>query len=224
MKIFFIFGGGRPGLAIPWGAAITVVLICCCLGSRANSASNFGNLTLKIEDHIEYQLAPFDLVQVAVYGQEDLTIRQRISDEGQLFLPLLGRVTVGGETVAYVSKLIEELLVHRGYLRAPVVSINIEEFSPKVVTVLGEVEAPGPVEIPPGRNGIPILVAVAGAGGFTGMAKLSEVRVKAGGVDASQRKHRTVNINDALKTDDSTLVSRYWVTADNIVFVPKRVF
>ncbi|MFT4900919.1 MAG: protein involved in polysaccharide export with SLBB domain [Lentimonas sp.] len=178
----------------------------------------------KSQDEIVYRLAPFDLVELSVYGQADLRIRQRVSDEGTLFLPLLGGVSIGGETVAHVSDLIERLYIERGYLRAPVVSINIEEFSPKVVTVLGEVESPGTVEIPPGRNSIPILVAVAGVGGFTGMAKLAEVQVKTTGAGSSRLQLRTVNINKALEAIESGSGESYLAKPDDIVFVPKRVF
>lgn len=175
-------------------------------------------------DEIIYRLAPFDLVEVTVYGQDDLTTQQRISDAGRLFLPLLGSVDVGGETVAEVSDLIEQLLVERGYLRAPVVSINIREFSPKEVTVLGEVESPGPVGIPPGRNSISILVAVAGAGGFTGMAKLSEVQVQSTGGDTQAARKRTININHALESIEAGEGKGFLVAPDDIVFVPKRIF
>jgi len=173
-----------------------------------------------------YKLSPFDLVLVSVYGQEDLHSEQRISDQGHLLIPLLGEVPVGGRTVSEAAKSIEDSFVEEGYLRYPVVTISIKDFAPKVVTVLGEVENPGSVEIPPGRNGIPVQIAIAGAGGFTGTAKISEVRVSSGNVegsDAAQSKvvdiSKLLDSKRELKKDDLFIVY-----PDDIIFVPRRIF
>ncbi len=109
---------------------------------------------------VVYKLSPFDLVRVSVYGQDDLECEQRISDKGILSMPLLGGILVGNSTVSEAEDLVEQVFVQQQYLRNPVVSISIQEFAPKMVTILGEVEQPGAVAIPPGQNGIPLLVAV----------------------------------------------------------------
>ena len=99
-----------------------------------------------------YLLSPFDMVSISVYGQKDLSSSQRITDEGAVSVPLLGDILVGGNTVSQAQKLIERAFIEQLYLVNPVVTISIDEFSPKVVTVLGEVEKPGSIKIPPGRN------------------------------------------------------------------------
>lgn len=179
-----------------------------------------------VSSNMVYKLSPFDLVLVSVYGQEDLHSEQRISDQGHLLIPLLGEVPVGGRTVSEAAKSIEDSFVEEGYLRYPVVTISIKDFAPKVVTVLGEVENPGSVEIPPGRNGIPVQIAIAGAGGFTGTAKISEVRVSSGNVegsDAAQSKvvdiSKLLDSKRELKKDDLFIVY-----PDDIIFVPRRIF
>lgn len=171
-----------------------------------------------------YQLSPFDLVAVSVYGQEDLQCEQLISDKGVLSMPLLGAVPVGGLTVAEAESLVARMLVQQEYLRNPVVNISIREFAPKIVTVLGEVEKPGAVAIPPGRNGIPLLVAVAGAGGFTGTAKLSQVCVTRASRDASTHQKDILDAGKLVNSIESGHSTSVIVHPDDIVFVPKRVF
>ena len=106
------------------------------------------------------------------------------------------------------------------------VTISIKDFAPKVVTVLGEVENPGSVEIPPGRNGIPVQLAIAGAGGFTGTAKISEVRVSSGNVEGSDAaQSKVVDISKLL--DSKTELKKedlFIVHPDDIIFVPRRIF
>jgi polysaccharide export outer membrane protein len=171
-----------------------------------------------------YKLSPFDLVQVSVYGQDDLGCEQRISDKGILSMPLNGGVSVGNYTVSDAEDLVERAFVQQQYLRNPVVSISIKEFAPKIVTVLGEVEQPGAVAIPPGRNGIPLLVAVAGAGGFSGTAKLTQVRVTRASTAASVKRIDIINAGKLLDSIKAGHSASIVVHPDDIVFVPRRVF
>ena len=173
---------------------------------------------------VVYKLSPFDLVRVTVYGQDDLACEQRISDKGILSMPLLGGILVGNSTVSEAEDLVEQVFVQQQYLRNPVVSISIQEFAPKMVTILGEVEQPGAIAIPPGQNGVPLLVAVAGAGGFTGTAKLTQVRVTRASRGAAEQQIDIVNAGKLLDSIETGQSRSIVVHPDDIVFVPKRVF
>ena len=173
---------------------------------------------------VVYKLSPFDLVRVTVYGEDDLACEQRISDKGILSMPLLGGILVGNSTVSEAEDLVEQVFVQQQYLRNPVVSISIQEFAPKMVTILGEVEQPGAIAIPPGQNGVPLLVAVAGAGGFTGTAKLTQVRVTRASRGAAAQQIDIVNAGKLLDSIETGQSRSIVVHPDDIVFVPKRVF
>ena len=173
---------------------------------------------------VVYKLSPFDLVRVTVYGEDDLACEQRISDKGILSMPLLGGILVGNSTVSEAEDLVEQVFVQQQYLRNPVVSISIQEFAPKMVTILGEVEQPGAIAIPPGQNGVPLLVAVAGAGGFTGTAKLTQVRVTRASRGAATQQIDIVNAGKLLDSIETGQSRSIVVHPDDIVFVPKRVF
>jgi len=172
-----------------------------------------------------YLLSPVDKLVISVYGQLDLSSEQRISDEGTVSIPLLGETTIGGLTVSNAQKLIETEFVAQRYLVSPVVTISIEEFSPKVVTVLGEVEKPGSIAIPEGRNGLPIQVAIAEAGGFTGAAQKGEVQLRRAGTPGSNGagEFEVVNVSKLLdsksKHSESILAG-----PDDVIFVPRRLF
>lgn len=174
---------------------------------------------------IIYKLSAFDKVSITVYGQPDLETEQLITDTGEVFLPLLGGVEVGGLTVAEASKAIEKAFIDEEYLRKPVVTISIEEFAPKVVTVLGEVEDPGSVTIPPGRNGLPIQIAIAGAGGFTGSAKTNDVSVTRANPESETSANEKVNVDKLLESRASDQAQNLFIVyPDDVIFVPRRVF
>lgn len=192
---------------------------------RASTPGKTASRHARAATDVVYKLSPFDLLRVTVYGEEDLESEQRISDKGMLSVPLVGEVPVGGLTVSEASKEIERSFVENQYLRNPIVTISIKEFAPKVVTVLGEVESPGSIEIPPGRNGIPIQIAIAGAGGFTGTAKTAEVNITRAAALTGEKVSVVVNVDKILKSSGKNVPQDgYLVRPDDVVFVPRRVF
>lgn len=172
-----------------------------------------------------YKLSPLDTLVISVYGQEDLSSEQRISDQGAISMPLLGDVTLGGLSVHEAQKLLERSFVEQRYLVKPVVTISIKEFSPKIVTVLGEVGKPGSIEIPSGRNGIPIQIAIAQAGGFTGAAHKGEVKVRRSQTEGEEEQAFTVDVATILDNSGRSKSNQlFLVLPDDIVFVPRRLF
>ena len=216
----------RPYRAL-WIVLGIVYLFALISVQAADRRTKSYNIPAKVNKAVEvvYQLSPFDLLKVTVYGENDLDSEQRISDKGMLSVPLLGEVSVGGLTVSSAAKRIESAFVSQQYLRHPIITISIIEFAPKLVTVLGEVKSPGSVEIPPGRNGIPVQIAIAGAGGFTGTAKTSGVNVTRAAAGKGKKIRTVVNVDKILKSrGGSSTALGFSVRPDDVVFVPRRVF
>jgi polysaccharide export outer membrane protein len=111
----------------------------------------------------EYKIGPKDLLEVSVFGHDDLNIRVRVSEEGKITLPLIGEVDVEGLNKTEVENKISRLL-EEGYLQNPQVTIFIVEYQSKRVSVLGAVKNPGRYELL-GRE--TVLEKIAQAGGFT---------------------------------------------------------
>lgn len=170
-----------------------------------------------------YRLSPFDKVSISVYGQPDLESEQLITDEGAVFLPLLGAVNIEGKTVAEASKQIEKAFVEAEYLRKPVVTISIEEFAPKVVTILGEVNEPGTIELARGRSGTTIQMAVAQAGGFKNAAKTNAVVLTRANPNSDETVSKVIDVDDIISRTDQD-EQPLLLEAGDVVFVPRRVF
>lgn len=84
----------------------------------------------------------------------------QISAEGNIDLPLIGRVPLEGKTPAEAEDLLRERLLE--YLQKPVVNVRLVNFS---VTVLGEVKMPGVYAVPSGSANV--LQALGRAGDIT---------------------------------------------------------
>lgn len=133
-----------------------------------------------------YRLGPGDKLQIAVYGEQELSGEQLVGPDGTITLPLIGRVPARGRSAAQVSEDIRVRLAD-GFVQNPSVAVTIIAYRP--FYILGEVNTPGQYEY---AQGMTLLSAVARAGGFTYRAKKSEVFVKREG-DPKEYRVRVTN-------------------------------
>lgn len=145
-----------------------------------------------------YVLGPGDLIQIQVYGEEDLTVKVRIEEDGYLSYPFLGDIKVGGLPVDSLQKRIHDGL--RGdYLVNPDVRVFILEYRP--VYVNGQVRRPGGYAYVPGLT---VQKAVALAGGLTDLASTRGLIVVREGDEKKQRI--SVNLDSPMGPGDILIV------------------
>ena len=119
-----------------------------------------------------YYVGPGDELLVDVMGIETLTARKfTIDGNGRISLPMAGVVEANGLTVAQVEAKVAQQM-KAGFVRNPIVSVNISEARSRRVTVDGQVRRPGQFPIV-GR--MTLMQAVARAEGTTEFAKLQDV-------------------------------------------------
>ncbi len=94
----------------------------------------------------EYRIGEGDVIKIEVYDHADLTSVARVSGEGVIHFPLIGQVRISGMTIPEVSQLLAEKLSD-GYIVNPQISVFIEEFRSKKVTIMGQVNSPGLYEL-----------------------------------------------------------------------------
>jgi polysaccharide export outer membrane protein len=114
----------------------------------------------------DYLIGPGDLLEVEVYGSDDLNDQVRVNSFGMVSYPLLGEVEVGELSTSQAEDKFEGLLGEK-YIRDPSVNVFIKEYRSKHVAVLGAVRNPGNYELlKKGR----LIDALALAGGLSGNA------------------------------------------------------
>jgi polysaccharide export outer membrane protein len=123
-----------------------------------------------------YVLRDNDLVRITVFQEDDMTTESRISKSGYITLPLLGAVELQGKSVSEATAEIRTRL-DKDYIINPQVTLTVMEYAQQWVTVLGEVQKPGQVQMPP-EGGLDLLGAIALAGGYTRVADPGNVIVR----------------------------------------------
>lgn len=120
----------------------------------------------------DYLIATGDLLAVRVYEQDAVSTRGRVRPDGKISVPLAGEVRALRRRPAELAREIEALL--KPFVRAPTVSVIVEEIQPVRVSVLGEVARPGVFVLDPGAG---VLQALASAGGTTEFAARDRIFV-----------------------------------------------
>lgn len=131
----------------------------------------------------DYKIGPKDLLEISVFGLDELNSTERVSEEGKITLPLLGEIEVNGLTKGELENKISQLLEEK-YLQDPQVSVFIAEYQSKMVSVLGAIQTPGRHELL-GRQ--TVMDIIAKAGGLTSEAgdEIYVMRRRADGSNSS---------------------------------------
>ncbi len=170
-----------------------------------------------------YRLTTTDRLRIVVFGEPDLSTLSRIDARGNVNLYLVGDVHVAGCTINEAQQIIESAYRDGRYLRSPQVTVSVEDYAPRTVTVDGQVRNPGPISLPT-ESTLTVYQAIIRAGGFTDIAKGSAVsvtRILPGGV----KKVFTVDVDglirgrDRNRGNDDTLL----LEPGDIIYVPERL-
>jgi polysaccharide export outer membrane protein len=89
------------------------------------------------------KLGPGDLIEVTVFGVPDLSTKARISNSGDVYLPLIDYVHLADLTADEAQELIEKRLDQGGFVRNPHVTLFVDESASQAITMLGEINRPG---------------------------------------------------------------------------------
>jgi len=117
-----------------------------------------------------YLLHTTDLLHVEIAGDPNSARDIRLDSDGTASLPYLDDpVKLSGLTVSQAIKAIAKLYVDRQIFVKPQVSVVVVQYAEQHINVVGQVNHPGPVPIPPGQT-MSLVPAVSAAGGHTRIA------------------------------------------------------
>ena len=180
--------------------------------SNGASSSNFG---IVVDEN--YILKPSDVIQVSIFLEPDLEKSVRIEADGTVTLPLIKKVKVADLTVSDTQELITQLY-NRDYLVDPQISVLVVSFSPKLVRILGSVNRPGVVEMPPDRK-MTLTEAIASANGISRLGNPKSITIKR--VDnAGKTQQFEVNFNRILMNANAKDMI---LKEGDTIWVPERI-
>ncbi len=141
-------------------------------------ADTGGNSSAAITVDESYQLQPGDRLSIKIYPEDEYLKGGdvEVSSDGNITLPLVGKIAVSGKTVLESEKAIADVL-ETDYIVDPQVVIEVLKYQAGSFVLLGQVSKPGTYSFPPGDLKITLLQAVSMAGGFSDIANIKKIKV-----------------------------------------------
>lgn len=145
--------GSRPVLTAAPPAATPQTASPTASGSRSDAS-----LALSPE----YRIGPYDMLQVTVWKELQLSGVFPVRPDGMISLVLLGDVPAAGLTPMHLGTNITDAL--KKYIQEPLVTVTVTAVNSQKVYVMGQVGHVGAIDLSPGMTP---LEAIAAAGGLS---------------------------------------------------------
>jgi polysaccharide export outer membrane protein len=203
---------------------LAALLACVALGLSAQAADAPAAAPRK-SSKILYTLTTTDRIRLSVVGEgPDMEASQRIDGHGNVNLTYVGEIHIAGLTVDQAQEAVEKAYIDGEYLKHPQVTISVEEYAPRSVSISGAVKNPGRYELP-NEATMSVVELVTKAGGFTDIGKGSAVRITRVGGASGEKSVQTVDVQgiitgkSSVKPDDDSLL----LQPGDIVYVPEKI-
>lgn len=117
----------------------------------------------------DYLIGPEDVLKINVFGVKELDETVRVSNNGTISIPLLGKVKAAGLTANQLSNRLQVEL-GKNLLQNPQVTVFVKQFHARPVSIVGAVAKPGIYQITGPRSLIEMLSL---AGGLATQGRIS---------------------------------------------------
>ena len=121
-------------------------------------------LVIAIQGHADNRevLGAGDSLRITVFQNPDLTTETRISEKGTILFPLIGEVTLRGETPTTAATRIALQLKQGDFMKNPQVSVAVVQVRSRQVSVNGMVARPGRYALDETSSKLTDILALAG--------------------------------------------------------------
>ncbi|MEZ6017589.1 MAG: polysaccharide biosynthesis/export family protein [Planctomycetota bacterium] len=194
----------RPSCARLVLSALVLAAASGCRSAKLPERIDAPALSVGLPAEELLRLGANDIVRARVHGHPELSTPEsnlltgtRIDPDGQLSLPLVGTVAVGGLTLPEARSAIRA--AYTGFMKDPQVEVSVVEYAARRFYVYGEVESPGALPLDRPLN---VYQALAFGGGFSPHANRKQIvllRETPQGVD--------VHVIDGERPDASGLIA-----------------
>ena len=173
-----------------------------------------------------YRLGSGDHIDINVFDSPEFTGNRVIAPDGTISLPIVGAISAAGRSPGQLTDDIKIKL--RRWIKTPIVSIGVTQFRPLLISVAGEVQRPGPLQLRSIPNEaksdtttvstpnltLPTLSnAVSNAGGLTRDADIRQVTLRRGSNSIK------IDLWSGLTSDQAP--PDYLLQDGDAIFVPK---
>ncbi|MEI7671442.1 MAG: polysaccharide biosynthesis/export family protein [Deltaproteobacteria bacterium] len=177
----------------------------------------------------DYKISGYDVLSITIYEEKDLTIESiRVSADGFISFPLIGRLHVADMNTSQVQQMIARKLTEGAFLLDAHVSVMVTKYEGRKFSVLGAVKTPGNYPLQAREkvlDGISKAGGVSGEGGGSTSASGGEaqeamvIRMLNPGRPGEQKIVINVDLQGLLKGKDQ--ISNIYLADNDVLYIPK---
>lgn len=193
---------------------IPLLWLACFFLCNLNAALLIG-AEIQEEDLSSYVIGTGDKLEITVFRNTDLDVSPQVDTMGEITFPLLGGMKVSGITPYQVRDRITEGL--RKYITNPQVTVNVSTYQSQKITIMGEVESPGVLQI---EKPQPIYELLSKAGGFTENSNKDNVTILR---KDKKGARQILNIDMRKMLEEGDTSQNILIYKDDIIYVPKDI-
>jgi polysaccharide export outer membrane protein len=170
---------------------------------------------------LTYRVHTTDKLSIRIFQEDELSTICLVDSKGTVNLPLIGELHVYGLTLREAELAIQNAYRDSRYLRNPEVTVTVETYAEREVSISGQVKAPGRYALP-AETTMSLLELITRAQGLTDTAQGTKVRVTRVLPDGTTHvftEDVESRITGRAKGRDETLI----LEPDDIIYVPERI-
>lgn len=166
----------------------------------------------------DYRIGGDDILDIMVLEDQSLSRENiRVSREGFISFPYIGRLGVAGLTASEVENMITTKLTEHEYLLDPHVSVSVKEFKSKKYTVLGSVKEPGSYTFSGKER---LLDAISSAGGTFESGKQAMI-IRTLNPDSEKENKIVIRIDLDAVLKEGNQTANLLLADQDLLYIPK---
>lgn len=199
---------------------LALVLSIFLLGTGLSGCSSLPEAPTEVEfPELEmYVIGPGDSLQVAVWGNPELSMGVPVRPDGRISTPLVEDVQASGKTPTELARKMEEEIGY--YVRDPVVTVIVTSFAgpyERQVRVIGQAAQPRALQYREQMSLMDVMIEVGGITDHAAGNRAVLVRREDG-----ERQEYQVRLDDLLNGGDVT--ANVDILPGDILIIPERFF
>jgi len=144
-------------------AAILLFFLSACSSTNRQKLNNPSDLQASVnsQQSQSYLIGPGDVLNVFVWGNDDLTMDVRVRPDGRISTPLVEDVVASGKTPVQLAREMEKQLAK--YIKNPVVTVIVREFVGTLnqqIRIVGEATEPQVIPFRENLTLLDVMIAV----------------------------------------------------------------
>ena len=165
-----------------------------------------------------YIIGPADVLELAVWGNTDMTRTVPVRPDGKISLPLLNDVQAAGLTPMQLRDSVTKALV--AYIPEPAVSVIVREIHSFKVTVVGEVKEPGRYELKDRATVLDVLAMAGGLNEYASRDRIVVLRQEQGTARQIPFAYDKLTTKNGAKNGSADLQDTVCVKPGDVIVIP----